>query len=192
MDQINFFEKSENLDQLFAAMAKCQSELEAAHKTAANPFFKSKYADLAEVIGVIKPVAAANDITYMQFPFAKDCLITTIGHKSGQYISVLMSMTPTKNDPQGQGSCLTYMRRYALQSIFGVPAEDDDGNLASIPQNPLSKRPLYTEIEQTKIKESLKEKYKDVNGVQKALGFSWPPSTADEWIKALKISGVKL
>ena len=55
-------------------------------------------------------------------------------HTSGQFISSTMEMKPSKDDPQGRGSALTYMRRYMLASILGLNAEDDDGNKASKPE----------------------------------------------------------
>jgi hypothetical protein len=61
-------------------------------------------------------------------------LTTIISHKSGEYISQEMSVPVSKVDPQGAGSALTYMRRYALAAVVGVVQADDDGNAASSPK----------------------------------------------------------
>jgi hypothetical protein len=55
-------------------------------------------------------------------------------HVSGEWISATYEMKPTKDDPQGAGSVITYQRRYALGAALGLNIdEDDDGNKACIP-----------------------------------------------------------
>jgi hypothetical protein len=58
-------------------------------------------------------------------------------HTSGEWISESYEMEPTKHDPQGAGSVITYQRRYALGAILGLNIdEDDDGNKASVTPSP--------------------------------------------------------
>lgn len=125
--------KSESIKELSAALAKAQAEISNPKKNAANPFFKSKYADLSEVINVSKPVLAAHGLSVIQLPGMSDGVVTVetvLTHESGEWISSVMSMPPVKSDPQGVGSCLTYIRRYSLAAVCGIGQEDDDANEA--------------------------------------------------------------
>lgn len=127
---------SESVTELSKALSACQGEIGKAHKDSNNPFFKSKYADLTSVFDAIREPMAKHGLSIVQFPCDSEKgvgLITRLSHSSGEYMEMFYSMRPTKDDPQGRGSAITYMRRYALQSIMGVAPEDDDGNAASRP-----------------------------------------------------------
>ena len=127
--------KSETINELAAALCKAQAAMGAAAKDASNPFFKSKYADMASVVEAVKGPLTANGLAYVQLAGTTDAgeatVETILMHTSGQWIGETLKMKPVKGDPQGMGSALTYARRYGLQSICGIPAEDDDGNAAS-------------------------------------------------------------
>lgn len=120
---------------LASAMAAAFVEIEAATKSATNPHFKSKYADLGAVIDAIKPALMAHDLFFTQHPEPSEdgvCIETVLRHASGETLSLGRLYLPAnKRDAQGFGSALTYARRYALQTAFGVPTEDDDGNAAA-------------------------------------------------------------
>ena len=126
---------SENLADLAAALCAVQGELKPAIKQADNPFFKSKYVDLPGVWEAIRPLLAKNGLSVVQtFTASADgpTIVTTLMHKSGQWVSSELFLKPAKSDPQGVGSAITYGRRYALAAMVGVVAdEDDDGNAAS-------------------------------------------------------------
>ncbi len=127
---------SESLTELAKALNKAQAQMSGAKKTAKNPFFKSNYANLEEVINCVKEPFADNGLSFMQFPVSSDGFAgveTIILHESGEWISNEFTLKVSKNDPQGMGSAITYARRYGLQSAVGVPSEDDDGNAASTP-----------------------------------------------------------
>ena len=129
-------QKSELIAGLAAALAKAQGAMKGAVKDSANPFFKSKYADLASVVEAIRVAFAANGLSYVQTvePSDKDevRVETTILHSSGEWISCgVLSLPVSKSDAQGYGSALTYARRYSLSAATGVAPEDDDGNAAS-------------------------------------------------------------
>ncbi len=117
------------------AFVKAQAEMTAVVKGNVNPAFKSKYADLASVIDAVLPALNKHGIGLMQNP-AFDGEVVTVEtvliHPSGSMASSL-SMRPSKQDPQGVGSAITYARRYALLSMCGVAPEDDDANAASGP-----------------------------------------------------------
>lgn len=120
---------------LCTAMAKAFAEIEAAAKSADNPFFHSKYADLKSVVGAIKPALISHDLFFTQSTHEAEggvCVETVVSHISGEQMSFGKLYVPAnKKDAQGFGSALTYARRYSLMTAFGVPAEDDDGNAAA-------------------------------------------------------------
>jgi hypothetical protein len=142
--------------ELFTALAKMQGEVENATKGSVNPHFKSKYADLAEVLNTVRPVLAANGLSVIQSPSFDGgiCHVTTtIAHSSGGYITGTMSCVPAKQDGQGIGAATTYLRRYSLAAVCGVAQEDDDGQSAA--HNKPAVYPLISSAESARIKESI-------------------------------------
>ena len=129
---------SESIAKLATALSIVQGKLTHAKKDSANPFFKSKYSDLESVWDACRSLLAENGLAVMQFPgeFVDGTmsLNTVLTHSSGEYMSYLMSVPMTKMDAQGAGSCISYMRRYALAAVVGVVQADDDGNAASSPK----------------------------------------------------------
>lgn len=127
--------QSTSIAQLADALATAQSEMEAAKKDSSNPFFKSKYADLASVWEACRGPLGRHGLSVCQMPETIDgpgIIVTTLlMHSSGEWISSQLKMLPVKDDPQGIGSAITYMRRYALAAAVGIAAEDDDANAAS-------------------------------------------------------------
>ena len=124
---------SENISDLAAALAKAQGEIDDASKGSENPYFKSKYADLAAVRSVIREPLAKNGLSIVQLPSTVDggaIVKTVLMHSSGQFISNELFMPAGKSDPHGLGSAITYARRYSLMSILCLASEDDDGNAA--------------------------------------------------------------
>ena len=130
---------SGELAALAEALAKAQGVMVPAKKAAVNPFFKSKYADLASVWDVCRGPLSENGLSVVQtilvqssFPPAPDRTIlqTILLHISGQWIESNYPVNPVKDDPQGIGSALTYARRYALMAMIGIAPEDDDGESA--------------------------------------------------------------
>lgn len=120
---------------LFAAFVKAQAAIEKASKDKANPHFRSKYADLGNVVDAIKPALEANGLGFIQKFHDDEKAIkveTIIVHESGENFSCgVLSIPVTKQDAQGFGSACTYARRYSLQAAFGVAPDDDDGNAAA-------------------------------------------------------------
>ena len=150
---------------LHSAMASAFAEIEGATKSANNPHFRTKYADLGAVIEAIKPALINHGLFFTQRPQPSDggvTIETVIGHASGEELSLGSLFVPAnKNDAQGYGSALTYARRYALVTAFGVPVEDDDGNAAArgsqgqsqagavspaAPQSPAKKPPQHSAL----------------------------------------------
>jgi hypothetical protein len=104
-------------------------------KTATNPHFRSKYADLSACVEAVIEALNANGIALIQrtLDCADGVVVTTVFlHESGELIdSGKLHVPAAKNDPQGYGSALTYARRYSLMAACGIAPEDDDGNAAS-------------------------------------------------------------
>ena len=124
---------SEQINEIAAALSKAQAEMTGAKKAANNPFFKSKYSDLSEVMAAISTPIAEHDLSFVQgaeFTEGNISVKTRIMHSSGQWIESNTVLPPTKNDAQGYGSAITYAKRYGLQALAGVPSVDDDGNAA--------------------------------------------------------------
>ena len=131
---------SESIAALAGALAKAQLQIEPASKNATNPHFRSHYADLASIWDACRGPLNTNGLSIVQFPCDGDVgrtgLCTMLLHSSGEFISEVVTTRSQKDDPQGLGSALTYLRRYALAAVVGVTAtEDDDGNAASTPAN---------------------------------------------------------
>ena len=119
--------------ELFAAMAASQGEIENADKNASNPHFKSKYADLAEVLNTCRPVFSKHGLSLTQsteFNGALVSVVTLLAHKTGGYITATASCAPAKTDAQGVGAATTYLRRYSAAAMAGIAQEDDDGQSA--------------------------------------------------------------
>lgn len=119
---------------LFAALALAQSEVENATKGSTNPHFKSRYADLAEVLNTVRPVYSRHGIAIVQstgFDGVMVSVTTALVHKEGGYVTSVASCTPAKTDGQGVGAATTYLRRYSLAAACGVAQEDDDGQTAA-------------------------------------------------------------
>jgi hypothetical protein len=125
--------KSENIGALAAALAKAQSQISGALKDAANPFFKSKYADLESVWQACRKPLTDNGLSVTQTSRYTEhglLLVTTLLHSSGEWISGEMPVLMKDQSPQAQGSGLTYARRYALAALVGIYQTDDDGEAA--------------------------------------------------------------
>ncbi len=123
---------SEQLNELAAALSKAQGAFENAKKDSDNPFFKSKYADLASCIDAARGPLAANGLAVMQAPellaSGLVCMTTRLLHSSGQWTESELAAVPKDSGPQSIGSVITYLRRYALCAMLGLAAEDDDAN----------------------------------------------------------------
>lgn len=147
-------EKKEHKD-VYAALFAVQTSVDVVKKSANNPFFKSKYADLPAVWDAVKDALKENGIVvYHQTESADgvDYLLTKVRHfVSGTEIESRAQLHLQKPTSQEYGSCVTYMRRYAISALLGlVTDDDDDGNDAS--QNKKIEKPVKKEAPQPNIK----------------------------------------
>lgn len=126
------------------ALIKFHETGAAAKKSEENPFFKSNYASLDEVIDTVRAEAGKFGLTFTQLVDFENANIqkadvtiyvkTIVLHDSGEsFESRTPVLTKDNTDPQKMGSGITYAKRYGLQAAFGLPSEDDDGNSASQP-----------------------------------------------------------
>lgn len=142
-------QKTDTIDKLATALAASQSEIPVVTKTGYNPFMKSHYATLDNVLQAAIPVLNKHGLSLMQLPSVNEGLIsvtTILMHSSGQWIAETIGL-PTSEErgkslAQLAGSIITYLRRYALSSFLGIAAEeDDDGNEPVRPQTPAPRTP---------------------------------------------------
>lgn len=131
---VSHFRKSDSIASIAAALAQAQGKISGALKDSTNPFFKSKYADLASIWDACRQQLSEAGIAVMQFPRSTEAGIeveTLMAHSSGEWVSETLALPVAKYDAQGIGSAITYARRYALAAFVGVTPEDDDGNAAA-------------------------------------------------------------
>lgn len=128
---------SDQMDLIAAALAAAQGEMPAAPLDGKNPHFGSRYATLTALVSTARPVLAKHGLSIIQGRGDAGCIDTLILHTSGQWIVAEgVPMKPTKDDPQGVASAITYARRYGLAAAVGLVADDDDdGNAASKPHS---------------------------------------------------------
>lgn len=156
-------QKSETIAELAKAMNKAQAVMGHAHKSSDNPFFKSKYADLAEVLDTMRKPFSDNGLAIIQMPFNENGLVgveTLITHESGEWVSNCTAVQPNKTDAQGMGSVITYLRRYSAAAFAGIAQADDDGN-AGQHEKPIEPQqavaPKLSKADAAKIRKNLKD-----------------------------------
>lgn len=135
---------SESIKEISGAILQAQQIIGGAKKDASNPFFRTTYSSLGSVMEACKKALNDNGITVLQPVGTTDdgqvYVETVLLHESGEYISDRMPISVKQpNDPQAQGSAITYARRYSLQSMVFIPAEDDDAEGAMDRENTTSK-----------------------------------------------------
>lgn len=127
--------QSEELAKIVPALIAAQAAFAPARKDATNPAFRSKYVTLEGVLDAVTPALRDNKLALVQQTDRDDdgvtILLTRLIHESGEWLGCRYPVRPVKADPQGEGSALTYARRYSLMSLVGIAPEDDDGNAAS-------------------------------------------------------------
>lgn len=153
---------SDSLSKIAPALVKAQKKMGNAVKDSKNPFFKSKYADLNAVREAVLPHLNEEGISVLQptvYVDGKKFVQTKFLHETGEYISGLTEIVSAKEtDAQAQGSGISYARRYGLQSLANIGADDDDGNAASGKTAPTSIREQQKETMYNGANVSIEEK----------------------------------
>lgn len=125
--------KSDSISNLVKALLAAQASFDHILKDKDNPFFKSKYADLAQVIAATQPALIANGLAVSQLPVSTDSRVgvyTILMHTSGEFIGESYTLPMVKQDAQSGVAAVTYARRAGYSGVIGVAAEDDDGETA--------------------------------------------------------------
>ena len=126
--------KSESITKLSEALSAFQGEVTNPPNTADNPFFKSKYAPLNDILNLVRPLLKKHGLSIIQMPGGDGenvTMTTVLLHKSGEFIEsepLTLPSSPVKGKytAQGAGSAITYGRRYSLSAVLGISSEDDD------------------------------------------------------------------
>lgn len=147
------------------ALVKAQKAFGPALKTATNPHFKSRYADLSACVEAVMDGLNDNGIALIQkcYDCANGVMVETMFvHESGEMLECgILHVPASKQDPQGYGSALTYARRYSLMAACGIAPEDDDGNAASkkVEKPTVLIAPLIAAIDAATTEDELKAAY---------------------------------
>lgn len=167
--------KSESIVELSKALAKFQEEVKQPLKDKNNPFFKSKYVPLENVVEAITDVAPKNGLSFVQWALNDESgrvgVATMLMHESGEFIEFdPVHMKADKETAQGAGALISYLKRYSLSAVFGITSDqDDDGNSAS--GNKVAKSATQAEIGNLKkeiiaFSDLMKKQGKDVTPAQ--------------------------
>lgn len=125
------------LSSIAMALAEFRDKCPSPKKNAKNPYFNSSYADLAEIYDVIKGPLKDVGLSWIQYPDGTDedgrtILTTILVHAgSGDKIVGKLSIGARGDSAQAIGSAITYARRYSIETMLGLKAQDDDGNAAT-------------------------------------------------------------
>ena len=142
--------KSESISELSKALAKFQSNVKQPLKDKDNPFFRSKYVPLENVVEAITQEAPNHGLSFVQWALNDEQgrvgVATMLMHESGEWIEFdSVHMKADKETAQGAGALITYLKRYSLSAVFGITSDqDDDGNSAS--GNKVAKSATQAEI----------------------------------------------
>ncbi|RKY72542.1 MAG: hypothetical protein DRP97_00480 [Candidatus Latescibacterota bacterium] len=182
---------------IYTDLLQAQKEIEAVSKDGNNPFFKSDYTSLNATILACKEVLNKHNFAVLQ-PMESDengvYVCTTLIHSSGKPITSKMRIVPSKaNDPQSQGSAITYARRYSLKSLLCMSDADDDGEKAMARNTPTQTTQsvrasvLATPKQVNAIYKMAKSAGKDILILEKEQGSveEWDASKASAYIKFL-------
>lgn len=118
---------------LYAKLLEAKKEIGKATKNATNPHFKNKYVDINALIETVESILLSKGLILLQ-PIKEGKVFTQIVDAESEQMIESSIDLPTTGTPQAMGSAITYFRRYTLQSLLSMQAQDDDGQLASTPQ----------------------------------------------------------
>jgi len=141
--------QSPSIFNLSTALLSFQGAVDGVKRDSDNPFFKSKYADLEQVVDTARPHLQDAGIVFLQSPgLIRDGnleMTTMLIHAAtGEWIQGTGEIPLGKKDPQGAGSAQTYAQRYHLMAMLGLPPTDDDGE-GAMERQPANRRPVAAE-----------------------------------------------
>jgi hypothetical protein len=171
---------------LSAALVAFQAEAPTLAKNGRNPHFNSKFVPLDTIVETIQPLLATHGLAWVSMPGRAEDGTPVLKYRllhgaSGDAIDGEMPLLLQKQDPQGQGSAITYARRYALLSVLNLVADDDDdGNKAS--QKPAPKPPAaLTDDKAKSLRKSIEAMYEDLIGLEGG-SEAVPRERLDKWL----------
>ena len=182
------------MKEITSAFVRAQKDFAPALKTATNPHYKTRYADLAACVEAVIDALNKNDIALIQRTHDSDngvAVETLFVHTSGETLSGgILHVPAAKQDPQGYGSALTYARRYSLMAACGIAPEDDDGASVSRPTKPM---PRINKPEEVRPARTIEELAPLIAGVETlaALQILWSGLTAEEKNNAKELFSVR-
>ena len=168
--------KSETIGKLANALAAAQAEIKPVPKTHENPYFKSKYADLADIQEATRAALHKWGLAVSQLNDIEDGRVvveTVLLHASGEWISGRLALKPVKDDPQGVGSAITYARRYGLSAILSLATEDDDDGEAASHREPEIRRESVPEEQPAKERGGAAARREESTACPKCGGPMW-------------------
>ena len=115
---------------IYKNLFEAKKEIGKITKDSKNPFFKSNYLSLNGLIDAVDDVLNKHNLILLQ-PILDSNVVTKIVDIESNEEIISAIQLPSISDPQKLGSAITYYRRYTLQSLLGLQAEDDDGNSAT-------------------------------------------------------------
>jgi len=145
--------RSETISELAKALTSFQGQMTAVKKDAVNPFYKSKYATLDTIWETVRKPLSENGLSVaqtMNLIEDKSVLETTLYHTSGEWISGIQLVNPTKSDPQALGSAISYARRYSLSAMLGIVADEDDDANSTKEKSTTKERDTVTDGEEAR------------------------------------------
>lgn len=164
--------ESAQLNELYTALSKAQSEMEVSKPTKLNPFFRSKYSDLPNIVKSSRPYLSKNGLSIIQRILTNSngrmFLYTRLCHSSGQWIESNMPINPSKGDIQSIGSYITYIKRYAYSAMVGVVSSDEDDDGEAAMKEKRAQKPTVEKISKKELEE-LSNALKDEEKVLKSI-----------------------
>ena len=118
---------------MYKKILEAKKEIGKATKNATNPHFKNKYVDINALIETVETILLNKGLVLLQ-PIENGKVYTRIVDAESKEMIESYIDLPIGGTPQSMGSAITYFRRYTLQSLLSMQAQDDDGQLASQPQ----------------------------------------------------------
>ena len=115
---------------LYTKLNEVKKEIGAISKDSTNPFFKSKYFDINSLLKHVEPLLQKNGLLLLQPIVKGEVFSEIVDIESGESVTSSIPL-PQIDDPQKIGSCVSYYRRYTLQSLISLQSEDYDANSAS-------------------------------------------------------------
>jgi hypothetical protein len=137
--------KSESISALAKALVDAQKEISNPLNTKVNPFYKSKYAPLADILTLVRPILEKHGLAIVQDATREGeniTIKTLLLHVSGEWLEQTgVSVRVDKDTAQGAGSAITYARRYALSAMLSISSEDDDDGETGAHETKVEKKP---------------------------------------------------